>query len=160
MAELIEGWNYGDAPFMSPAQFPRFRAEPVWKNSPIRLKLLRHDKRTGQMTWIAMIPGGGTAMSGEDKLPPWASSPSWQEGLLIAGDMTVAECLSVGQVAGSYSPGGYFFRPAGIRHGGPSEYSTTFAMWLFRSGKQHWVDYHHSCEPPAPKTQVIEGERR
>jgi hypothetical protein len=160
IAEVIEGWNYGDAPSISPSQFPGFRAEPVWENSPIRLKLLRHDKRTGRMTWIAMIPGGGPPMSGEDKLPPWASNPSWQEGFLLAGDMTTAECLPVGQVAGSYGPGGYFFRPAGLLHGGVSEYSTTFALWLFRSGKAHWVDYHDSCDQSSPPAPGKESDQR
>jgi hypothetical protein len=159
-AEAIEAWNFGDAPYVSPGKFPKFRAEPVWENSPIRMKLLRHDKRTGQMTWIVMIPGGGSSMSGEDTLPAWASSPSWQEGFLIAGDMTDSECLALGQVAGSYGPGGYFFRPAGIRHGGLSQYSRTFAMWLLRSGAQHWVHYHQSCDQPSIAKQVKEGRQR
>lgn len=147
LAEAIEDWSYGDAPSIGPGQFPKFRDEPVWENSPIRMKLLRHDINTGQMTWIVMVPGGGPAMSEETSLPLWSSSPAWQEGFLLAGDMTQSECLSIGQVAGTYGPGEYFFRPAKIRHGGPSEYSTGFAMWLFRSGKQHWVDYHDSCDP-------------
>jgi hypothetical protein len=113
-------------------------------------EMLRTDPETGQMTWIVMIPGGGPALAGEDGLGPWASSPSWQEGFLLAGDMTVAECLPAGQLAGRYDPGDYFFRPAGIRHGGPSEYSTTFALWIFRSGAGHWVDYHDRCPPPRP----------
>ena len=39
IGELIEGWNYGDSPSMGLAQFPKFRAEPVRDNSPIRMKL-------------------------------------------------------------------------------------------------------------------------
>lgn len=84
-------------------------------------------------------------MSGEGHLPLWSSSRSWQEGFMIAGDMTIAECLPQGQVAGTYGPNGYFFRPAGVPHGGLSQYSDTFAVWLNRSGPGHWVTYRNSC---------------
>ena len=142
----IEGWRYGDAPSMGPAQFPEFRDEPVRGDSPVRLKLMRHDEGSGAKTWIAVLPGGGPAMYGEGHLPPWASSSSWEEGFLLAGEMTIAECLPQGEVAGTYTEGGYFFRPAGRRYGGPSLYSNTFAVWLFRSGRGHRVGYHDSCE--------------
>ena len=142
----IEGWRYGDAPSIGPAQFPEFRDEPSREDSPIRLKLMRHDADSGEKTWIAILPGGGPAMYGEGHLPPWASSSSWEEGFLLAGDMTIAECLPQGEVAGTYTEGGYFFRPAGMRHGGPSLYSNTYAIWLFRSGPGHRVSYHDSCQ--------------
>lgn len=146
-AKAIEGWRYGDAPSMGPGQFPKFRDEPFREDSPIRLKLLRHDENTGEKTWIAVVPGGGPRMYGEGHLPPWASSASWEEGFLLAGEMTVAECLPQGQVAGTYTEGGYFFRPAGIRYGGPSLYSNSFAIWLLRSGRGHHVNYHDACMP-------------
>lgn len=141
----IEGWRFGDAPYIDPAKFPEFRDEPFRTDSPIRMKLLRRDARTGAMTWVVMTPGGGPSMSGEGHLPPWMSAASWQEGYLLAGDMTTAECLEAGQVAGTYAPGGYFFRPAGMRHGGPSHYSTTFSIWLYRSGPGFRVGYHDAC---------------
>ena len=119
------------------------------KNSPVHVKVLRLDKGSGQMTWIATSPGGYPIMSGEGDLPPWSSSASWQEGFLIAGDMTIAECLPEGQVAGTYAPNGYFFRPAGAKHGGLSQFSDSFSVWLYRAGPGHWVTYDSTCTEPS-----------
>ncbi|MEO8747588.1 MAG: DUF4437 domain-containing protein, partial [Rhodanobacter sp.] len=93
----IDGLLYNDVPTTGPSSLPKFRNEPVMENSPIHVKLLRRDAGTGQMTWVATIPGGTRAMIGEGKLPLWSSSASWKEGFLIAGDMTMAECLPQGQ---------------------------------------------------------------
>lgn len=143
--DAIEGWRYGDSRSIGPADFPAFRDEPFREDSPIRIKLMRHDEDSGEKTWIAVLPGGGPAMSGDGDLPPWASSASWEEGFLLGGDMTVAECVPQGEVAGTYTIGGYFFRPAGRRYGGPGLYSNGFAIWLFRSGPGHRVRYHDVC---------------
>ena len=88
-------------------------------------------------------------MSGEGDLPRWSSSRSWQEGFLLAGDMTIAECLPEGQVAGAYAPNGYFFRPAGIANGGLTKYSETYSVWLYRTGPGHWETYRNNCQEPA-----------
>lgn len=149
MAGAIDGLLYNDVPTTVPGSLPKFRDEPVMQNSPIQVKLLRLDAKSGQKTWIATTPGGYPVMSGEGDLPLWASSRSWQEGFLLAGDMTVAECLPQGQVAGTYAPNGYFFRPAGIAHGGLSQYSDTFAVWLYRTGPGHWETYRNTCEEPS-----------
>mgnify|MGYP000678184892 CR=1 FL=1 len=146
---VVDGLRYHDVPTKGPASLPKFRDEPVMQNSPVHVKLLRLDESTGQKTWIATSPGGYPVMSGEGDLPLWSSSAGWQEGYLLAGDMTVGECLPEGQVAGEYSPDGYFFRPAGNRHGGPSQYSETFAVWLYRTGPGHWVTYHDRCAEPS-----------
>lgn len=148
----INGLIYSDIPTKDPDSLPKFRDEPVMKNSPVHVKLLRRDPGTGEVTWIETIPGGTRVMVGEGKLPLWSSSKSWKEGFLIAGDMTMAECLPQGQAAGAYAPNGYFFRPAGIRHGGLSLYSDTFAVWLFRAGPGRWVTYHNSCNEPSAST--------
>tara|TARA_R110002049_G_scaffold115854_14_gene268100 strand:- start:10534 stop:11511 length:978 start_codon:yes stop_codon:yes gene_type:complete len=146
--EMIEGWRYGDAPTIGPSEFPEYREERFREDSPLRLKLIRNNQQTGEKTWIAIIPGGTPAMYGEGHLPRWASSESWEEGYMIAGDMTMAECLPQGEVAGRYTEGGYFFRPAGIRYGGPSLYSDSVAIWLYRSGPGHRVTYHDRCDEP------------
>ena len=148
----IDGLAYSDIPTTGPASLPKFRDEPVMKNSPVHVKVLRQDAASGETTWIETIPGGTRTMRGEGKLPLWASSASWKEGFLIAGDMTMSECLPQGEAAGTYAPDGYFFRPAGVRHGGLSLYSDSFAVWLFRAGKGHWVTYHNTCEPSAAKS--------
>lgn len=145
----MDGLAYHDVPTNGPGSLPRFREEPVMENSPVHVKLLRLDEASGQKTWIMTSPGGYPVMSGEGHLPPWGSSASWQEGFLIAGDMTIAECLPQGQVAGAYAPNGYFFRPAGIKHGGRSHFSETFSVWLYRTGPGHWVTYETTCAEPS-----------
>jgi hypothetical protein len=145
----IDGLLYNDVPTNGPSSLPKFRDEPVMQNSPIQVKLLRLDKKTGQKTYVMTTPGGYPVMSGEGDLPLWSSSRSWQEGFLLAGDMTIAECLPQGQVAGAYAPNGYFFRPAGIANGGLSKYSETFAVWLYRTGPGHWETYRSSCAEPS-----------
>jgi hypothetical protein len=151
-ASAVDGLMYNDVPTNGPSSLPKFRNEPVMKNSPIQVKLLRLDKRTGQKTFIVTTPGGYPVMSGEGDLPLWSSNRTWQEGYLLAGDMTIAECLPEGQVAGAYGPNGYFFRPAGIAHGGLSQFSETFAVWLYRTGPGHWETYRNTCaEPSKPR---------
>lgn len=147
-ASAIDGLLYNDVPTNGPSSLPKYRDEPVMQNSPVHVKLLRLDAASGQKTWIVTSPGGYPVMSGEGDLPRWASSKSWQEGYLLAGDMTIAECLPQGQVAGTYAPNGYFFRPAGIAHGGLSQYSDTFAVWLYRTGPGHWETYRKTCAEP------------
>lgn len=151
-ADVIDGLLYNDVPTKGPKSLPKFRDEPVMENSPVHVKLLRLDGSTGQKTWVVTAPGGYPVMSGEGDLPLWSSSASWQEGFLLAGDMTIAECLSEGQVAGTYAPDGYFFRPAGIKHGGLSQFSDTFSVWLYRTGPGHRLTYSDTCaEPSASK---------
>ena len=148
-AAAVDGLAYNSVRTTTPAILPKFRDEPIMENSPIHVKLLRVDQSSGQKTWIATSPGGYPVMSGEGHLPPWSSSKSWQEGFLIAGDMTIAECLPEGQVAGTYAPNGYFFRPAGVKSGGLSQYSDGFSVWLYRSGPGHWLTYDNTCAEPA-----------
>ncbi|MGH9434540.1 MAG: cupin domain-containing protein [Terriglobia bacterium] len=151
--EVIDGLRYNDISTTGLDSLPQFRSEPVSSHAPVQVKLLRLDKRTGQMVWVVTEPGGYPMMRGNGKLPLWSSSTTWKEGFLIAGRMTMAECLPQGQVAGQYDPDGYFFRPAGIRHGGPSLYSDSYAIWLFRSGPGHrWVTYNTSCNEPSEST--------
>jgi len=146
-ADAIDGWRYGDAPSIGPSELQKHRDEPYREDSPVRIKLLRHDAATGEKTWIAVQPGGGRFMQGEGLLPPWAASESWLEGYLLAGNETIAECLPQGEVAGTYAAGDYYFRPAGQRHGGPGAYSTSYAIWLLRSGPGHRLSYHDACAP-------------
>lgn len=145
----IDGLAYHDVPTATPNVLPKFRDEPIMKNSPVHVKLLRSDPATGEVTWIATSPGGYPVMSGEGDLPLWATSKSWEEGYMLAGDMTIAECLPEGQVAGTYAPNGYFFRPAGIAHGGLSQFSDSYSVWLYRRGPGSWKTYGNACAEPS-----------
>lgn len=149
----IDGLAYHDVPTTTPAVLPKFRDEPIMKNSPVHVKLFRADPATGEATWVATSPGGYPIMSGEGDLPLWATSKSWEEGYMLAGNLTIAECLPQGQVAGTYNPDSYFFRPAGIAHGGLSQYSDSYAVWLYRSGPGHWKNYSNSCVEPAAQAK-------
>lgn len=145
----IDGLAFHDVPTATPNVLPKFRDEPIMKNSPVHVKLLRSDPATGEVTWIATSPGGYPVMSGEGDLPLWATSKSWEEGYMLAGDMTIAECLPEGQVAGTYAPNGYFFRPAGIAHGGLSQFSDSYSVWLYRRGPGSWKTYGNACAEPS-----------
>ncbi|WP_338425931.1 DUF4437 domain-containing protein [Sphingopyxis kveilinensis] len=149
----IDGIGYHDVPTTTPSVLPKFRDEPIMTNSPVHVKMLRSDPATGEVTWIATAPGGYPVMSGEGDLPLWATSKGWEEGYMLAGDMTIAECLPQGQVAGTYAPDGYFFRPAGIAHGGLSQYSDSYSVWLYRRGPGSWKSYSDSCAEPSAQAK-------
>jgi len=144
--EVVEDWNFYAAPWTPPDKFPKWAAFPPPPD--IRLKLLRMDKVTGQMTWIAWFPSmkgyhEAIAKTGGNF---WEVHPGWEESTFLEGDMTFGECLpGKGVIVGSYSPGGYFFRPANLRHGGPMMDTNGGSMWIGRTGVKLWADYYPEC---------------
>ena len=151
--EVVEDWNFYRKPWTSNEDFPK------WSNTPpspeMRLKLLRKDKVTGQMTWINQGAAGG----GGGRGARWEAHPSWEEAMLLEGDLTYGECLpGKGEIVGTYSAGGYFFRPAKIRHGGASSSSSSYSLFIFRSGTSIWADYFDNCDISAPK-RATGGDR-
>ncbi len=144
-----EDWNYFTKPWTRPEDFPKFAAFPVPADS--RLKLMRKDKVTGQMTWMNLGAGGGgaAARSGGPARGRWEAHPSFEEAMLLEGELTYGECLpGQGETVGTYTESGYFFRPPNIRHGGKSSFSPTYTLFIFRSGKQLWADYFEDCNEP------------
>jgi len=117
---------------------------------PLLIKILRLDPRTGARTWIAGILGG-------HPIRPWETHPTWEEGYLLEGESTVGECLPEGIKIGTYRPGGYFFRPAGIAHGGPQGGAKTYAIWLFRAPARLDVQYYD--QPHCPQSERPTRER-
>ncbi|HXN21766.1 MAG TPA: DUF4437 domain-containing protein [Candidatus Dormibacteraeota bacterium] len=147
--QVIEGWNYYTARLAKAEDFPKFSNRPLPPDYPIHLKIIRRDPVTGQLTWIAMTPGGGAgSLTAGKRRPLWSANPAWEEGYLLEGDMTVGECLPVGEVVGSYGPGGYFFRPASAPYGGRSLWSSTYSLWLFRTGSSSGLNYFDRCDNP------------
>jgi Domain of unknown function (DUF4437) len=146
--ELVEDWNYYDKPWTRNEDFPKWAAFPPPRDT--RLKLLRKDKVTGQMTWMNMGAGGGSSVrTGAPGRGRWEAHPSFEEAMLLEGELTYGECLpGVGEMVGTYTSNGYFFRPADIRHGGPSAYSPSYFLFIFRSGKSIWADYFENCNEP------------
>ncbi|HXN21750.1 MAG TPA: DUF4437 domain-containing protein [Candidatus Dormibacteraeota bacterium] len=143
--ELLEDWNFYEKPWTSPDQFPKFASFLPPPDS--RLKLLRQDKVTGQMTWINWPPPSRIRTKGR----VWEVHTSFEEAMLLEGDLTYGECLPGGEVVGTYTAGGYFFRPAGILHGGRSAHSSSYSLFIFRSGKSLWTDYFEECDQPRSK---------
>jgi len=112
------------------------------RDAGVRLALEVRDllwvESTGQRTWLLRAR--------PDLVVPWERHETVEEGFLVAGDYHLAECLPEGPVEGSYRPGGYFYRPAGIVHGGPASGSSDEVMWLLRTPTALTVEFFESCE--------------
>lgn len=87
-------------------------------------KELRNDPGTGARTWLLRIEAGASQ--------PWGASSAVREGYLVSGKYRHTECVSGEEVTGSYSAGGYFYRPATVVNGGPSSGGAVDALWLLR----------------------------
>ena len=104
----------------------------------LETKDLLYDAVSGQRTWLLRVD--------PDFSIPWEVHTSAEEGFLIAGDFRVGECLPEGPVVGGYLPGGYFYRPAGRVHSGPSSGSDQGALWVLRTPTELTVEFLDSCE--------------
>lgn len=141
LEEVVEGWHFDEQPWTSNAEFPEWAD---FEPSPeMRLKLLRLGADGGQMTWLNFGAGTGRGLAPGR---PWEVHPMWEEAMLLEGDLTYTECLPGGEVTGTYSGGGYFFRPGGIAHGGPNAYSSSYTLFVFRSARQLWTEFFETCE--------------
>lgn len=141
--EVIEDWNYYDTPWTKEDDLPRF-TDVMPPPGQYRLKFMRRDKSTGAMTWINFIKGNNEIGGPE----VWEVHPSWEEAMLLEGEFSYGECLAQGEVVGNYTPGGYFFRPAEILHGGKSAQMTSDLLFIFRTPKPIWADYYSECDKP------------
>ena len=112
------------------------------RDAGIRLALEVRDllwiEATGQRTWLLRAR--------PDLVVPWERHETVEEGFLVAGDYRLVECLPTGPVSGSYRPGGYFYRPAGIVHGGPESGSSDSVTWLLRTPTALTVEFLPDCE--------------
>jgi len=149
LSELVEHWNFYEEPWTKNEDFPKWADFPP--SPEMRLKLLRQDGDTGQMTWVNFAPGGNPGLAGEKV---WEVHPMWEEAMLLEGELTYGECLPGGEIVGTYTAGDYFFRPGGIRHGGASARSDSYSFWIFRSGASLWTEFYADCKPAESK-----GER-
>jgi len=90
----------------------------------IAIKELRSDPGSGARTWLQRFSPGADI--------PWQSSSVIREGYLASGQHQHSECV-VGEVrTWTYSPGGYFLRPAGAVNGGPEAMAITDSVWVLR----------------------------
>ncbi len=155
--EVVTAWNYYDQPWTNEKDFPRY-TEVMPPPDTFQLKLMRKDKATGAMTWINNISGDGNIGGTIGGSEVWEVHPSWEEAMLLEGELTYGECLPQGEVVGTYNPGGYFFRPANIRHGGKSTYSDTYSLFIFRTSASLWADYFPGCNNLANEQGSKNGE--
>ncbi|MEX0707030.1 MAG: DUF4437 domain-containing protein [Woeseia sp.] len=105
-------------------------------------KELRHDPGTGARTWLLRIAPGTSR--------PWQRLPGTVEGYLLAGRYRGSECVAGRAVTAVYSPGGYFYRPAGAVFGGPEEAAVETATWLLRTGTGVTPEPIAGCSKPPP----------
>lgn len=115
------------------------------RDAGIRLALEVRDllwvESTGQRTWLLRAR--------PDLVVPWERHETVEEGFLVAGDYRLVECLPEGPVSGSYRPGGYFYRPPGVVHGGPEAGSSDEVMWLLRTPTALTVEFLGGCDSGA-----------
>lgn len=111
--------------------------EDTGRGLQLEVKDLFWDEATGQRTWLLR--------AGPDLTVPWERHTTVEEGFLLEGDYRLAECLSGGAVIGDYTPGGYFYRPAGIVHSGPESGTEHGVLWLLRTPARLTVEFVPDC---------------
>ncbi|MBO0719570.1 MAG: DUF4437 domain-containing protein [Blastocatellia bacterium] len=121
LGRSIEYKNYFDEPWTLDANRAQSKTPP-----PLLIKVLRQDEQTGARTWIAGVLAGHPNYT-------WEKHQTWEEGYLLEGEYRLAECVNGKSNTSVYTPGGYFFRPAGQAHLGPNAGARGYAIWLFRS---------------------------
>jgi quercetin dioxygenase-like cupin family protein len=98
---------------------------------------LKKDPFTSARTWYVRL-GPGMRM-------PWEVHSMVEEGYVMQGRYTLAECLPARTVIGDYREGGYFWRPGGIPHSGPESGPDGAVMWLQRSPVALDVALYQQC---------------
>lgn len=104
----------------------------------VEVKDLLWAESTGQRTWLLRM--------GTDFEFPWEVHDTAEEGFLLEGQFRLGECLEQGAVHGEYRPGGYFYRPAGIPHGGLESGTDSVALFLLRTPTNLTVKFQDECD--------------
>lgn len=116
---------------------PASLAKAAGATADLRVMHLKKDPFTTARTWYVKL-GRGMAL-------PWEVHSMVEEGYVMEGGYTLAECLPGRTVTGDYAPGGYFWRPGGIPHGGPGSGPRDSVMWLQRSTVALDVTFYGDC---------------
>ncbi len=91
----------------------------------VSTKELRFDPGSGARTGLVRVEAGATR--------PWTKSTIPEEGYLLEGSYQHSECVEGKETAAEYTPGGYYYRPAGAINGSPTNDSLDAAVWLVRT---------------------------
>ncbi len=90
----------------------------------VTVKELRNDPGNGARTWLLRVLPGASI--------PWQASSADREGYLVTGEHQHSECVLGEVLTWTYTPGGYFNRPANTFNGGPESIATTESIWVLR----------------------------
>lgn len=107
---------------------------------PLEVRDLRWVQATGQRTWLLR--------AGPELVLPWERHETVEEGFIVAGEYRLVECLPGARLTGTYRPGGYFYRPPGIVHGGPGSGSDGTVVMLLRTPEALTVEFLTGPSPP------------
>ena len=108
----------------------------------VTIKELRSDPGNGARTWLMRIS--------PDAVMPWESSSVIREGYLASGNYQHSECV-VGEVrTWTYTPGGYFLRPANAVSGGPEAKAITESVWVLRERSAGAERVAEDCDSTLP----------
>lgn len=89
--------------------------------------------QTGQRTWLLR--------AGADLVLPFERHRTIEEGYIVRGHYRLIERLTEGPRRFDHGPGGYFWRPPGIVHGGPDSGSDGDFMMLLRTPESLTVEF-------------------
>ncbi len=104
----------------------------------VAVKDLRADPGNGARTWLLRIRPGAVL--------PWQASSVIREGYLARGHYQHSECV-LGEVrTWTYTPGGYFYRPAETLNGGPEAQALSESVWVLRERSAGSRRIAQSCE--------------
>ena len=99
----------------------------------LEVRDLRAVSATGQRTWLLRADAGLNL--------PYERHRTVEEGYIVDGNYRLTECLSDGDRHDRHFPGSYFYRPAGIVHGGPQSGSDGEFTMLLRTPEALTVEF-------------------
>ena len=149
----VRDWNrYKKAWYMG-KPFPDYR---TGGNFPDAIHaLMRKDPDTGEMTWMSFAanipapPSGkaGATMGGNYEIHPSFEEYFWLE---MSQPGAINECLEQGEITARFGNRTYWWRPAGIGHGGrppmsPGPGKPGYSISIVRTGTTLWADYVTDC---------------
>jgi quercetin dioxygenase-like cupin family protein len=108
-------------------------ARDTGRSLALEVRDLLNVPSTGQRTWLLR--------AGADLVLPFERHQTVEEGYIVHGRYRLIERLERGETVFDHEPGGYFWRPAGIVHGGPRSGSDGDFVMLLRTPKSLTVEF-------------------